>query len=75
MRISDQSIETRIIVIKNDDQSPGNVYVCIDGNDCKIDRGFRLSPGQFVSIAISDLSKITLIADNENVLVYVMWCR
>ena len=73
VQVSSTSVKVRSVTIKADDNNTGKVYV--GGRNVTTQNGYALYPGQAVDIFIDDLSKIYLVSDADNQLVYIIYVK
>jgi len=72
IQVSSESIACKQVILKADNDNSGDIYV---GKDSSVSsaNGFRLMPGEAVTIPIDDLSKIWVIATTSGQKLYVIW--
>ena len=72
IQVSSTSVTCKQVILKADNDNAGDIYV---GKDSSVSsaNGFRLMPGEAVTIPINDLSKIWVIATASDQKLYVMY--
>ena len=73
MQLDNAKIKT--VLLKADDDNGGNIYVCINNSECSSSNGFRLASGQAITLDISNLNMLYVVADTSNQKLYVVYLR